>query len=217
MEAKNTKSKKRIIYYVILSISALLLIAGIVLTVYFVTEGKNPVLEKPPIDQPDDPKEPTEPNDPNDPNEPNKPSGGEGVKFVKPIEYEDYAVVYAQIYENETLGWWYRHNAIDFDAAVGTDVYAMADGTVESVSYSPELGNLITIDHGDGLKTLYRFVEPVDTLKAGTKVTMGQKIGEVAQPYGSEAFHGAHLHLEVMVGGKYVDPAEYLEPVLSEK
>lgn len=218
MEEKPTtaKSKKRIIYYVILGVSALLLIAGIVLTVYFVTEGSRPVVEKPPVVDPDDPPDdPDVPDNPDDP--PSEPSGGEVVKFVKPIEADGYAVVYSQIYENKTVGWWYRHKAIDFDAEVGAEVCAMADGTVESVSCSPETGNLITIDHGDGLKTLYRFVEPVTGLKAGSKVTMGQKIGEVAEPYGSEAFHGSHLHLEAIFEGDYVDPAEYFEPVLDEK
>ena len=231
----NTKSKKRVIYYVIMGICALLLIAGIILTVYFVTEGGKPVVEKPPIDNPDDPNNPEnpggpeDPNDPNDPNDPagptdpedpegpNEPSGGEGVKFVKPLDYESYAVVYATIYENKTLGWWYRHKAIDFDAEVGTEVFAMAAGTVETISYSPETGNLIVINHGNDLKTIYRFVEPVDSLKEGQTVTMGQKIGEVAEAYGSEAFHGPHLHLEVMLKGEYVDPADYLEPVLEEK
>ena len=93
----------------------------------------------------------------------------------------------------------------------------MADGTVESVSISKELGNLIVIDHGDGLKTFYRFVEPTEGLAAGQKVTKGQKIGEVAAAYGSEACGGEHLHLEITLGGDYVDPSDYLEPVLEEK
>lgn len=225
MEAKNTntktKSKKRYIYYLLLGVCTLLLIAGIVLTVYFVTAGTNsPVLDNPPVEEPDDPKEPEEPTGPTQPDgpeEPNEPSGGEGVRFVAPIDYETYSVVYADIYENETLGWWYRHKAVDFAAEAGTEVRCMADGTVEQVSISEELGNLIVVDHGDGLKTLYRFVEPVATLKEGDKVTKGQKIGEVAEAYGSEAFAGEHLHLEVILNKEYVDPTDYLEPVLDEK
>ncbi len=234
MEEKstNTKSRKRIVYYVIVGVSALLLIAGIVLTVYFVTAGSKPIAEKPPvIEDPDDPDEPDGPNEPGEPDnpdgpddptgpnepEPGTPSGGESAKFVKPVDSEVYSVVYEQIYNNETLGWWYRHKAIDFDAAAGAEVCAMADGTVESVSYSKETGNLITIDHGDGLKTMYRFVEPLDTLKEGSKVTVGQKIATVAESYGSEAFQGTHLHLEVMLKGDFVDPAEYFAPVLDEK
>ena len=213
-EKTNTKSKKRIIYYVILAVCALLLIAGIVLTVYFVTQPTNTLVTPPPVDNPDDPSGPSQPNEPDDPSEP---SGGDAVRFVTPINCDSYSVVYGEIYENGTLGWWYRHKAIDFTADAGTEVRSMADGTVESVSLSKELGNLIIINHGDGLKTLYRFVEPVETLKEGAKVTKGQKIGEVAEAYGSEAFDGEHLHLEMTLGKDYVDPTDYLQPVLDEK
>ena len=223
---ENTSNKKRVIYYVILGVCALLLIAGIVLTVYFVTQGSGtPIVDAPPVEEPDDPKEPSGPSIPDDPTppddekkEPSKPSGGEDVvQFVPPIDYEDYAVVFAEIYENETLGWWYRHMAVDFAAPAGTEVRSMAAGTVELVSNSPEVGNLIVVNHGDGLKTLYRFVEAADGIEVGTKVAKGQKIGAVAEAYGSEAFAGEHLHLAIMLNDKYVDPTDYLEPVLDEK
>ncbi len=238
--AEKTQNKKKIIYYSILAACALLLIAGIVLTVYFVTRNAETVSEDPPIvdsgDQNDPPaggeipggeipggEEPGGQDEPDDPpasggEEPGEPSGGEdAVRFVAPIDYEDYSVVYADIYHNETTGWWYRHKAVDFEAPAGTEVRCMADGTIESVSVSQELGNLIIVDHGDGLKTLYRFVEPVGELAAGQKVSKGEKLGEVATAYGSEARDGEHLHLEIVLNGDYVDPTDYLEPVLEEK
>ncbi|MBR7186088.1 MAG: M23 family metallopeptidase [Clostridia bacterium] len=218
MKEENTKSRKRWIYYAILGICALLLIAGIVLTVYFVTESGNNMANNPPIEGPDVPGDPSGPSEPEQPEEPDEPSGGEeAVRFAAPIDCDSYSVVYGEIYENGTLGWWYRHKAVDFDAAAGTEVRAMADGTVEEVSFSTETGNLITVDHGNGLKTTYRFVEPIDGLEAGDRVSKGEKIGEVATAYGIEAFQGEHLHLEIMLAGDYVDPTDYLEPVLSEK
>ncbi len=227
----NSKSKKKVIYYALIAVCALLLIAGLVLTVYFVTAEKNPVVEKPPVDGPenpgpddpndpagpDEPSDPTGPSDPAEPDDPSGPTGGETVKFVAPIDCETYAVEYAAIYENQINGWWYRHKAVDFAAAAGTEVRSMAAGKVEEISMSPELGNLIVIDHGDGLKSVYRFVEPVEGLKAGDAVTVGQKIGEVATAYGSEAKDGEHLHLEVILSGDYVDPTDYIKPVLDEK
>lgn len=229
MEEKS-QSKKKIIYYAILTVCALLLIAGIVLTVYFVTQNSNPVADNPPVvdsgdNKPEDPpavdpgdNKPEENPPASGDDEPGEPSGGEEVvNFVAPIDYEDYSVVYADIYHNETTGWWYRHKAVDFEAPAGTEVRCMADGTIESVSVSQELGNLIIVDHGDGLKTLYRFVEPVGELAAGQKVSKGEKLGEVATAYGSEARDGEHLHLEIVLNGDYVDPTDYLEPVLEEK
>lgn len=218
--------KKKLVYYLILGICALLLIAGLVLTVYFVTENNRAVVEKPPVDQEDpgnkDPqgpgnKDPEGPGNPDDPAGPSDPTGGEAERFVFPVDCEDFDVSYSEIYENKSVGWWYRHQAVDFAAAAGTEVRSMAEGTVLSVSISEETGNLIAIDHGDGLKTFYRFVDPVEGLKAGDKVTKGQKIGEVAAAYGSEAFQGEHLHFEVMLNEEYADPADYLKPVLEEK
>ena len=93
------------------------------------------------------------------------------------------------------------------------DVY----GIVTKVSYAKETGNLIVIDHGDGISTSYRFVEPIEGLGVGEKVTKGQKIGEVAEAYGTEAFAGEHLHLEMFLGKDPVDPADYVDIVLEEK
>ena len=213
MKETNTKSKKRLIYYLVLAVSVLLLAAATVLTVYFVTSGSGNVLEeKPPVITPDDPTKPDEPN------EPNEPSGGEDtVRFVSPIEGGTYKVEYGTIYANRTLGWYYRHKAVDFAADEGTTVRSMADGTVESISYSEETGNIIVIDHGDNLRTYYRFVEPASALRVGASVTKGQTIGAVAAAYGTEKFDGAHLHLEVKLGKVYVDPAVYLDPLYEDK
>lgn len=213
MKEEKTKSKKRWIYYVVLAVSVLLLAAAIVLTVYFVTGGSSQVLDVPPVGDTGD-----NPNEPEDPDGPSRPSGGEDtVKFVSPIAGAVYTVEYDVIYKNETLGWIYRHKAVDFDAAEGTDVCCMADGTVKEISYSEETGNIITVDHGDGLVTLYRFVEPMSTLKEGASVTKGQLIGKVASAYGIERRDGTHLHLEIELNGDPVDPTSYLDPVLEEK
>ncbi len=218
MKEEKTKSKKSVIYYVILAVCALLIITATVLTVYFVTRKTETVAEKPPVVQPDDPKDPDDPADPDDPVNPDKPSSGDdNVKFVSPVSASTYTMAYAEIVHNETVGWWYRHNAIDFNVAKGTDVYAMADGTVTEVSYAEETGNLIVVDHGDGLKTSYRFVEPVEGLGVGEKVTKGQKIAEVAAAYGTEAYAGEHLHLEMYLGKNPVDPADYVDLVLDKK
>ena len=225
MKEEKTKSKKSIIYSVIVGICALMLIAATVLTVYFATRSTDPVVNLPPVDDTQDPpvddtQDPPvdDTQDPPDDSGKDEPSGGDNVAtFCKPIEYEEYSVVYDTIYNNRTLGWWYRHKAIDCAAAAGTSVVSMAKGTVETVSVSKELGNLVVIDHGNGLKSYYRFIEPTDTLKEGASVEMGQKIGTVAESYGSEAADGTHLHLEMELKGDFVDPVDYLEPVLEEK
>ena len=207
MKEEKTKGKKRLIYYVVLAVSVLLLVAATVLTVYYVTGGSDKVLEeKPPVEGPDDPTPP-----------PDDPTGGDTVKFVSPIEDGVFQVEYGTIYANKTLGWYYRHKALDFLADEGTNVRSMSEGIVESISYSEETGNVIVIDHGDNLRSYYRFVEPASSLKVGASVKMGQTIGTVAAAYGSEKFDGTHLHLELTLKGEPVDPAAYLDYTVEDK
>lgn len=216
MKAEKAKSKKKFIYYVTLAISAVLLIVATVLTVYFVAGGNNEVVERPPVVTPPDDTQVTPPDD-NKPNNPTQPTGGEGTKFVAPLAnvtvMEDYNVIYA----SATTGFIYRHKAVDFGAEEGTEVYSMADGVVLEVSLNDKTGNYIKVDHGDGLITLYRFVEPVAGLNAGTAVKKGETIAKVAAAYGSEAKDGTHLHLEVFLNGAPADPANYIEIVHDEK
>ena len=76
-------------------------------------------------------------------------------------------------------------------------------------------GTEIVVDHGNGLKTLYRFVEAKEGLKAGDSVEKGDVIATVAEANGDEYKDGAHLHFEILENGKKVDPAKHL--TLEEK
>ena len=119
-------------------------------------------------------------------------------------------------YYNQTLNSYYEHAGVDFMASVGAKVYAVEDGTIESI-YKDDLlsGTEIVINHGNGLKTLYRFVTEADDLKVGRKVEKGDVIATVAEANGDEYKDGAHLHFEVLKNNESVDPATYL--TLEEK
>ncbi len=210
-EQVNGKRKK--IYYAILAISVLLLTVATVLTVYFVVDGQDNLLDNTPPDT-TEPNDPSEPSDPNEPTEPNEPSDGGAVQFCNPVAEVTLLSGYG-FYHNQTLGWYYEHEGVDLTAAVGTEVLCMADGTVESVTTDELSGTKIVISHDDGLQTVYCFVTAEEGLKAGDSVEKGEKIATVAEPTGNEYKDGAHLHLEVRVDGETVDPTEYL--TLSEK
>lgn len=111
-------------------------------------------------------------------------------------------------YHNKTLNSYYEHAGIDFTAAAGTAVKAVESGVVESI-YKDDLllGTEIVVDHGDGLKTLYRFVTAAANLKVGQKVEKGEVIATVAEASGNEYKDGTHLHFEIMQNGKAIDPA----------
>lgn len=223
MKEEKAKSKKRLLYYLILGISVLLVAAATILTVYFVS-GRDTVSDGPTIENPGNNPGQDDPGNDN-PGGDEKPGGDDPVgggdvtepDYVAPLASVKYSLPYDEIYTNQTVGWIYRHKALDFAAEVGAEVYAMADGEVETVSYNDKTGNYIVVDHGNGLKTLYRFVEPVKGLGKGATVKKGQAIASVAQAYGSEAKDGPHLHFEVSLNGKAVNPVDYFEAVLEEK
>lgn len=119
-------------------------------------------------------------------------------------------------YHNKTLNIYYEHKGLDFTAAAGTEVLAAESGTVESI-YKEDilLGTEIVIDHGNGLKTVYRFVTEAEGLKVGDQVDKGEVIATIAEANGNEYKDGAHLHFEILQDGKHVDPALHL--TLEEK
>ena len=119
-------------------------------------------------------------------------------------------------YHNQTLNIYCEHVGVDFTAAAGTQVLAADDGTIESI-YKDDvlLGTEIVINHGNGLKTVYRFVTEADGIKVGDKVQRGDVIATIAEASGEEYKEGAHLHFEVLQNDKHVDPATHL--TLEEK
>ena len=142
----------------------------------------------------------------------------EGVKFedfLLPVEYVSVSSQFGFFY-NQTLNSYYEHQGIDFMANEGEEVFAAQAGKVESIYTSDLLsGTQITLDHGNGVKSIYRFVEPKEGLEVGSEIKRGEQIGQVSQPTGDEYKDGAHLHFEVLAEGKNIDPSIYL--TLAEK
>lgn len=217
MKEEKTKSRKKVLYYVLIAVSVLLLAAAIVLTVYFTTGAPTDIAETPGGDTLPGGDETPGGDEDDEPDEPDEPTGGDAERYVLPVAAESCSVEHNAIYANASVGMYYRHSGVDFAAEAGAEVYAMADGVVKSVSLSEQLGNLITITHDDGLETTYRFVEPVETLDVGDTVAAGEVIAHVAEAYGTESHDGTHLHFEVTQDGEQEDPADYLDLVYEEK
>jgi len=97
------------------------------------------------------------------------------------------------------------HTGQDFVAPIGTPVRAVTAGTVK-VEHPAWAGNLVRIDHGNGLETLYAHLSSV-TVADGTRVSAGQQIGAVGTEGNST---GPHLHFEVRLGGDAVNPMPFL-------
>ena len=99
-----------------------------------------------------------------------------------------------------------NHKGMDFAAPAGTPIYAAASGTVTSASYSDNAGNMIVINHGNGLQTYYMHCNSM-YVRAGQTVSKGQNIGAVGSTGNSS---GPHLHFQVMQNGPPVNPRNYL-------
>jgi murein DD-endopeptidase MepM/ murein hydrolase activator NlpD len=106
------------------------------------------------------------------------------------------------------FGWrWGRmHEGIDLAVSLGTPVVAAATGTVIVAGWLGGYGNLVVVDHGDGVATAYGHNTSV-TVGAGQSVAQGQLIA-----YSGNTGHstGPHVHFEVRINGSPVDPLGYL-------
>ncbi len=98
------------------------------------------------------------------------------------------------------------HEGMDFTAPIGTEIYATGDGKVKRVIRSHGgYGNHIEIDHGFGYCTLYAHMNDFN-VKTGQKVNRGDVIGFVGN---SGKSTGPHLHYEVRIKDRAVDPSHY--------
>ena len=99
------------------------------------------------------------------------------------------------------------HAGVDFAADYGTNVLAVADGTVLDCSYDAAYGYILTLAHKDGVQTQYAHLSEF-LVKAGDAVRQGQIIAKTG---GSGWTTGSHLHLGVLIDGEAVDPLEALK------
>lgn len=98
------------------------------------------------------------------------------------------------------------HEGLDFAAPFGTPILAASGGVVRTATHQGGFGNLIEIDHGEGLMTRYAHAQ-VLLVKKGDLVTRGQMIARVGSTGLST---GPHLHFEIRQHDKPLDPSTYL-------
>lgn len=211
MKEGNQKSRainRRSYLYITLGLAGILLALVVIIAAVALANGGNSQLKRPvDIIQPDDGKE--DGKDDKNPNETDKPVTGDADEFLAPVANVSALHGYG-FYHNQTLNNYYVHTGIDYAGEEGTEVLAVQSGKVEEVYSSDVLvGGRIVIDHGNGVKTVYEFVQAKDGLKAGDTVERGEVIGTIVAPTGNEYKDGAHLHFEIQENGNPVDPSKY--------
>ncbi|MBR6744566.1 MAG: M23 family metallopeptidase [Clostridia bacterium] len=134
----------------------------------------------------------------------------EKVSFVAPMtagnvikEWSADVPVFSTTMEDYRL-----HLGIDVAASAGTPVYAVADGTVESVEFHPMMGQTVVITHADGYQSVYQNMQTAvpDGIKAGATVKAGDKIGAVGDTALIEISEEPHLHFELYKDGNCENP-----------
>lgn len=134
----------------------------------------------------------------------------EVIEFVAPVsgkvieEYSGDDLVY-----NEALKDWRAHSGVDFDAKIGDEVKASANGVIESV-FDSNMGRCVIIDHQNGFRTMYANLEETEKVKEGDEVMAGDVIGTVGNTALGDITDLEHVHFEVMKDGNNVNPIEYL-------
>ena len=104
------------------------------------------------------------------------------------------------------------HSGIDFHGQLGADILAVADGVVAFSGRHPGYGNMVDIDHGNGYMTRYAHNSEL-LVKPGQRVRSGEVIAKMGR---TGRATGVHVHFEVWLNDRAVNPAGYLK-AMSER
>jgi murein DD-endopeptidase MepM/ murein hydrolase activator NlpD len=108
------------------------------------------------------------------------------------------------------LGYDKMHTGVDWGSATGTPVFAAGNGIIDKIGWEGGYGKYIRIRHANGYETAYGHMSAfARNLEAGKKVRQGQVIGYVGSTGLST---GAHLHYEILINGRFVDPMKIKLP-----
>jgi len=99
-------------------------------------------------------------------------------------------------------------DSIDIPGAIGTPIYATADGIIAKAEWFGGYGNFIQIAHGNSIETRYGHMSRLN-VQAGDRVRKGQIIGFMGSTGRST---GSHLHYEVRIDGDAVNPLSFVPP-----
>jgi murein DD-endopeptidase MepM/ murein hydrolase activator NlpD len=100
------------------------------------------------------------------------------------------------------------HDGVDYAAPLGTPVRAIAAGTVVGAGRVGDGAVIVRIRHGDGSESLYGHLDPDLPVRVGDRVAAGDRIGKIGMTGHTT---GPHLHLELSVNGRTVDPQRWID------
>ena len=131
--------------------------------------------------------------------------------FLKmPVPFGRISSGYSNAREHPVLGYTRAHRGIDYASPLGTEIYAVGDGTITMRGWSGGYGNIVRIRHANGYETGYGHMNGFASGQSvGSYVRQGEIIGYVGSTGLST---GPHVHFEMKKNGSYVNPAEEIVP-----
>ena len=124
------------------------------------------------------------------------------------VDFSDTVLVFSP-----TMKDYRTHLGIDVTSPLGSEVMAAADGTVTNVWNDPFMGTCISIEHSGNAVSYYKGLDPVvkDGIVIGASVKAGDVIGAVGESAMNEVAQDPHLHFELKVDGKHVNPKDHIK------
>lgn len=103
------------------------------------------------------------------------------------------------------LSQWQTHPAIDIAGKIGESVVACGDGVIKDTYDDPLWGNIIEIDHGEGLVSVYSNLTTINLVEEGQNISCGETISAIGQSAPVEEDMAAHLHFALLKNGEAID------------
>ena len=124
------------------------------------------------------------------------------------IDYSDTVLVFSP-----TMSDYRAHLGIDLRGEIGQEVMAVADGVVKNIWQDPFMGTCVSIEHDKNTISYYKNLDPVvkEGLVIGTAVSKGDVIGAIGESAMNEVAQDPHLHFELKVNDKHVDPKDHIK------
>jgi murein DD-endopeptidase MepM/ murein hydrolase activator NlpD len=122
------------------------------------------------------------------------------------IDFSDTVPVFSQ-----TMNDYRTHLGVDISASLGSDVVAVADGTITNVWEDPFMGTCVSIEHSGNALSIYKNLDPTvkEGIIIGASVKSGDVIGAIGESAMNEIAEEPHLHYELKVDNKHVDPKKH--------
>ena len=204
------KPKAKLLYSLVAIVSVAIIVTSVVLTATF-SSNSLPAGSPPVTDSPSD----GETGNPTV-KDPVLDTGATTQSFTLPLDNGSVirgAALDKLVYMS-SLNMWKTHSGVDFAAAENTPVKAILGGKVVSVEETTLEGVVVSIEHDDGITSIYKSLSS-SSVTVGDTVAAGSVVG-IAGTMLTEKSDGVHLHLEMSVNGELVDPLLYLDAEINK-